>query len=160
MNSHAKAASVSSALPMGKSGTNWELGFKQCSFHHLMQVLQDSTFCAFSMLPAFPQCYFPLYLSASGKAVDLWNIPSISSLFESATVLTVTAHLDPIGVDDPEDRPGGQEDPRAVLMGREEAEETRAFGEAREQGAIVACQPAIEGPVAPAFAGMEQPQGD
>ena len=68
--------------------------------------------------------------------------------------------LDPIGVDDPEYRRGGQEDPRPVLMGREEAEETRAFGEAGEQGAIVACQPAIEGPVAPAFEGMEQSQGD
>src|SRR5207247_10613646 len=67
---------------------------------------------------------------------------------------------DPIAVDDPEYRRGGQEDPRPVLMGREEAEETRAFGEAGEQGAIVACQPAIEGPVAPAFEGMEQPQGD
>ena len=128
MNSHAKAASVSSAFPMGKSGTNWELGFKQCSFHHLMQVLQDSTFCAFSMLPAFPQCYFPLYLSASGKAVDLWNIPSISSLFESDTVLTVTAHLDPIGVDDPEYRRSGQEDPRPVLMGLQEAQEPRPLG--------------------------------
>jgi len=113
---------------MGKHGTNWELGFKQFSFHHLMQVLQDSTFCAFSMLPAFPQCYFPLYLSASGKAVDLWNIPSISSLFESDTVLTVTAHLDPIRVDDSEDRRGGQEGRGPRLMGHEEAKEPGALG--------------------------------
>src|SRR6266446_6461319 len=148
MNSQAKAASVSSALPMGKSGTNWELGFKQCSFHHLMQVLQDSTFCAFSMLPAFPQCYFPLYLSASGKAVDLWNIPSISSLFESDTVLTVTAHFDAVGVDDAEPRRGGQEDLRPVLMRLQEAKEAGALGEAGKQRPIVTRQPAIEGTVA------------
>src|SRR5712691_8785753 len=160
MNSHAKAASVSSAFPMGKSGTNWELGFKHCSFHHLMQVLQDSTFCAFSMLPAFPQCYFPLYLSASGKAVDLWNIPSISSLFESDTVLTVTAHLDPLGVDDPEHRRSGQEDLRPVLMGPEEAKQAGPLGEAGEQRPIVSRQPAIKRAVADAFEGMEQPQGD
>jgi hypothetical protein len=45
-------------------------------------------------------------------------------------------------------------------MGRKEAEETRAFGEAGEQGAIVARQPAIEGPVASPFEGVQEAQGD
>jgi len=26
---------------MGFQGTNWELGFRQCSFHHAMQVLRN-----------------------------------------------------------------------------------------------------------------------
>src|SRR5438093_13478036 len=45
-------------------------------------------------------------------------------------------------------------------MGLEETKKPRPFGEPREQCPIVARQPAIEGPVAHAFEGVEQPQGD
>src|SRR5438445_1888007 len=45
-------------------------------------------------------------------------------------------------------------------MRLEEAKEPRALGEVGKQRPIVARQPAREGPVAPAFEGMEQPQGD
>src|SRR5437773_6505326 len=45
-------------------------------------------------------------------------------------------------------------------MGCEEAKEARALGEAGKQRPIVTRQPTIERPVAPAFEGMEQPQGD
>ena len=45
-------------------------------------------------------------------------------------------------------------------MGCEEAKEPGALGEAGKQRPIVACQPAIEGPVAHAFEGMQEPQGD
>jgi hypothetical protein len=41
---------------MGHDGTNWELGFKQCSFHHIIQVLRGWSFSAFSLPPAFPPC--------------------------------------------------------------------------------------------------------
>src|SRR5713101_5039187 len=41
---------------MGNDGTNWELDFRQCSFHHIMQVLRVCDFCAFSSPPAFPPC--------------------------------------------------------------------------------------------------------
>src|SRR5881397_961753 len=41
--------------------------------------------------------------------------------------------LDPIGVDDPQHRWGGQEELRPVLMGCEEAKEARALGEAGKQ---------------------------
>src|SRR2546422_635582 len=41
---------------MGHDGTNWELDFRQCSFHHIMQVLRVCAFCAFSAPPAFPPC--------------------------------------------------------------------------------------------------------
>src|SRR5215471_17021470 len=68
--------------------------------------------------------------------------------------------LDPIGINDAEHGRGGQERPRPILMGREETKEPGALGEAGEQRPIVARQPAIKGPVAPAFEGMEQPQGD
>jgi hypothetical protein len=37
-----------------------ELDFKQCSFHHLMQVLRGYSFSTFSLSPAFPPCYCPL----------------------------------------------------------------------------------------------------
>ena len=44
----------------GPSKTDWELDFKQCSFHHIMQVLRVYSFSAFSLPPAFPPCYCPL----------------------------------------------------------------------------------------------------
>src|SRR5256885_2292449 len=68
--------------------------------------------------------------------------------------------LDAVGVDDPEHGRGGQEGGRPVLMGLQEAKEPRPLGELRKQGPIVARQPAIEGAVAPAFEGVEEPQGD
>jgi hypothetical protein len=45
---------------MGLAGTNWELDFKQCSFHHIMQVLRVCRFSTFALPPAFPPCYCPL----------------------------------------------------------------------------------------------------
>jgi|SRR5437899_12894732 len=45
---------------MGLAGTDWELDFKQCSFHHIMQVLRVYRFSTFSLSPAFPPCYCPL----------------------------------------------------------------------------------------------------
>src|SRR5216683_7998579 len=45
---------------MGHDGTNWELDFRQCSFHHIMQVLRVCAVCAFSAPPAFPPCSCPL----------------------------------------------------------------------------------------------------
>src|SRR6266581_1635336 len=41
---------------MGLAGTDWELDFKQCSFHHIMQVLRVYSFSTFSLPPAFPPC--------------------------------------------------------------------------------------------------------
>ena len=52
----ARATSSSGALAMGHDGTNWELDFRQCSFHHIMQVWRVGAFCAFSAPPAFPPC--------------------------------------------------------------------------------------------------------
>src|SRR5712691_6142370 len=49
---------------MGLVGTDWELGFKQCSFHHAMQVLRVCAVCAFSAPPALPPCSCPFCLSA------------------------------------------------------------------------------------------------
>jgi len=63
--------------------------------------------------------------------------------------------LDPIRVDDAEHRRGGQADLRPVLMCPEEAKEPGALGEVGKQRAIVARQPAIEGPVTHAFEGMQ-----
>src|SRR5437773_9281261 len=45
---------------MGLAETDWELDFKQCSFHHIMQVLRVCRFSTFSLYPAFPPCYCPL----------------------------------------------------------------------------------------------------
>ena len=55
-----RSVSSSGALAIGYVGTNWELDFKQCSFHHIMQVLRVCNFCAFSLPPAFPPCSCPL----------------------------------------------------------------------------------------------------
>src|SRR5215472_15050688 len=67
--------------------------------------------------------------------------------------------LNPIRVDDAEHGRSGQEDLGPVLMGREEAKEPGAVGEPREEGPIVARQPAIEGAVAHAFERMQELQG-
>src|SRR5207249_12119495 len=88
----AKAASPLGAVTTGFHGTNGERGFKPFSFHHTMQVLRVNAFCTFSAFLAFPPCYVPLCLSTSGRAADLWNIPSISSLLSRDTTLTVAAH--------------------------------------------------------------------
>src|SRR5713101_4249422 len=55
-----RSISSSGALAIGYVGTNWELDFRQCSFHHIMQVLRVCAFCAFSAPPAFPPCSCPL----------------------------------------------------------------------------------------------------
>jgi hypothetical protein len=66
--------------------------------------------------------------------------------------------LDPVGVDHAEHRRSGQEGLRPVVMGREETKEPGALGEVGKQRARVARQSAIEGPVADACEGVEQPQ--
>src|SRR5262245_11284142 len=68
--------------------------------------------------------------------------------------------LDAVGVDAAEHGRGGHEELCPVLMRREEAKEPGTLGELRKQRAIVAGQPAIEGPVAPALEGLEQSPGD
>src|SRR5262245_21014371 len=81
-------------------------------------------------------------------------------LLRAAPLTHGVDQLDAIGVDDAEHRWRSQERPRPVLMGLEETKEPGALGEPRKQRPIVARQPPIEGPVAYAFEGMEQPQGD
>src|SRR4029434_9433510 len=68
--------------------------------------------------------------------------------------------LDAVGVNDPKHSRSGQEDLCPVLMGLQKTKEPGALGEARKQRAIITRQPAIEGAVAHAFEGMQQPQGD
>ena len=58
--SRAQSASSSGALATGLAGTDWELDFKQCSFHHIMQVLRVCRFSTFALPPAFPPCCCPL----------------------------------------------------------------------------------------------------
>src|SRR5262249_24437094 len=61
--------------------------------------------------------------------------------------------LDTIGIDDAEHGRRGQESLRPVLMGLQKTKEPRPLGQAGKQRPIVACQPAIEGPVAHALVG-------
>ena len=65
--------------------------------------------------------------------------------------------LNAVGVDDAEHRRSGQEDPRPVLMGLQEAKEPRPFGQAGAQRPIVARQPAIERTIPDAFERMQEP---
>src|SRR4029453_7943193 len=65
-----------------------------------------------------------------------------------------------VSVDDAEHGRSGQEGLRPVVMRLEEPKEPGTLGEAGKQRPIITRQPAIEGPVAPAFEGMQQPQGD
>jgi len=55
-----RSVSSSGALAIGYVGTNWELDFKQCSFHHIMQVLRVCRFSTFALPPALPPCCCPL----------------------------------------------------------------------------------------------------
>src|SRR5262249_18995313 len=88
------------------------------------------------------------------------SMPFAPDLLRAAAFAHRMDQLDAVGVDDPEHRRGGHTDLRPVLMRLQEAKEPGALGELRKQRAVVARQPPIERPVAPAFQGMEQPQGD
>ena len=83
-----------------------------------------------------------------------------ADLLRAAPLAHGVDQLDAIGVDDAEHRRSGQEDLRPVLTGREEAQEPRPLGEPGKQSTRVARRPALEGPVAHAFEGMQQPQSD
>jgi len=76
----------------GSARDRWELGLKQCSFHHTIQILQVCDFCAFSSPPALPPCYCSLRLSTLGEAADLRDSPSIPWLLGSDTALVITTH--------------------------------------------------------------------
>jgi len=90
----------------------------------------------------------------------LEGLPLTADLLRAPAFAHGVDQLDAVGVNDTQHLRSGQEGLRPALMGREEAKEPGALREAGEQGAIVARQPAIERPVAHAFEGMEQPQGD
>jgi hypothetical protein len=80
-------------------------------------------------------------------------------LLRTAALAHGVDQLDPIRVDDAEDRRRGPADLRPVVMRREKTKEQGPLGEAGKQRPRVTRQPAIEGPVAHACEGMPQPQG-
>src|SRR5262245_55083452 len=82
-----------------------------------------------------------------------------TNLLRAPTLPDGMDQLDPIRVDDAEQRRRGQENLRPVLMGLQETKEPRPLGEAGEQRSIVARQPAIEGTIPDPFEGMQQSQG-
>src|SRR5919109_3410630 len=69
-----------------------ELGFRESTFRHITQVLQDSGLGIVSPFPALPACYFPLPLSIPGWLVNLEMSLLISPDHFGDTVVTVTAH--------------------------------------------------------------------
>jgi len=88
-----------------------------------------------------PHDQSPLIEQETAFAAD--NPPVIREAFAAHLLGTPAfAHgvdqLDPIRVDDPGHRRGGQEGPRPVLMGLEETKEAGPLGEPREQRPIVA----------------------
>ncbi len=83
-----------------------------------------------------------------------------ANLVRAAALAHGVDQLDPRGVDDAEHGRSGQEDLRPVVMRLEETKEPGTLGEVGKQRPRVARQPAIEGSVADAFEGMEEPQGD
>src|SRR5215831_13339165 len=105
----------------------------------------------------------PLIEQQTEFAAD--NPPMVGEAF-AADLLGAAAfahrmdQLDTIGIDDAEHGWSGQESLRPVLMSLQKTKEPRPLGQAGKQRPIVACQPAIEGPVAHAFERMQQPQGD
>src|SRR5712692_7273293 len=76
-----RSISSSGALAIGYVGTNWELDFRQCSFHHIMQVLRVCAFCAFSSPPAFPPCSCSLAFRHQVRRLGRLRARSISGLF-------------------------------------------------------------------------------
>src|SRR5262245_14116134 len=82
-----------------------------------------------------------------------------ADLLRTAAFADGVNELNAIGIDHPQHRWGGQEGLRPVVMGPQEAKEAGALGEVGKQRPIIPRQPAIEGPVAPALEGMQEPQG-
>src|SRR4030095_15688218 len=85
-------------------------------------------------------------LRLAGSPSAAWNAVSLKTIMRPSTCRI--SHR------------GGQESPRPILMGFEEAKEPGALGEPRKQWPIVARQPAIEGPVPHGFERMQHAQGD
>src|SRR5215831_10169995 len=83
-----------------------------------------------------------------------------ADLLRAAAFAHGVDQLNPIRVDDAEHGRRGPESLCPVLMSLQKTKEPRPLGQAGKQRPIVACQPAIEGPVADAFERMQQPQGD
>jgi hypothetical protein len=83
-----------------------------------------------------------------------------ADLLGTAALAHGVDQLDTVGIDDAEHGRSGQEDLRPVVMRLEETKEPGPLGEVGKQRPIVARQPAIEGPVAPTFERMQQPQSD
>ena len=108
-------------------------------FHHWLLVQQQTEFAADN--PAMVGQAFP------------------ADLLRAAAFADGMDELNPIGIDHPKHRWGGQEALRPVVMGLQEAKEASALGEAGKQRPIVARQPTIEGTVAHALEGMQEPQG-
>src|SRR5260221_13557496 len=69
-----------------------ELGFRESTFRHITQVLQDNRWGIVSLFPALPACYFPLPLSIPGWLVNLEMFLLISPDHFGVAVVTVTAH--------------------------------------------------------------------
>src|SRR2546428_6171304 len=97
------------------------------------------------------------------RCLSLYSTPQGSGTTSYFPLSAITDRLDArnqlIGIDHPKRCWGGQEDLRPVLMGLKKTKEAGALGEPGKQRPIVARQPAIEGPVAHAFQGMQEPQG-
>src|SRR5215510_2997946 len=105
----------------------------------------------------------PLIEQQTEFAAD--NPPMVRQTF-AANLLWATTfpyrmdQLNAVGINDSQHGRGSQEDLGPVRMGLEETKEPGALGQAGKQRPIVARQPAIEGAIAHAFEGMQEPQGD
>ena len=108
--------------------------------HHQALRMQEQTACA------------PDHPALVGQALP-------TDLLGPAACAPRVDPLDPRGVKDAEHGRSRQEGPRPVLMRLEETKEPRPLGQAGEQRAVVARQPAIKRPIPPTFEGRQPPQG-
>ena len=73
-------------FPTGLHGANLELGLKQCSFHHTMQVLRTYDCLRLFFVFRFSAMLWSLLPFGSGQAADLSDILQILSRFVGDTV--------------------------------------------------------------------------
>ena len=113
---------------------------------------------------AIPPCHQPPPIEYQTQLASHYpavvGLPFSSNLTGTPAFPCRVEQLYSIAVDDTQQSRGGQEGVRPVLMGRQEPEQTRTVGHAREHALVVVGKPTIEGPVAHPFDGMEQSYGD
>jgi hypothetical protein len=134
-----------------RGGEPWLMSYCCCKRHNRAQLTATCSSTRGSL---------PAHVSCAPDHPAMVREALAAHLRRTAALAPGVEHLDPLRVDDAEDRRSGHEDLRPGVMRRAKTQEPGPRGEAGNQRPRVTRHPARAGPVARACAGMQPPQGD